>query len=62
LAQPDRHIGAVMRPCEVRALVELAKRGRANLANLTVVGIDCLGTLEPFDYARQVLATAAPSR
>jgi len=56
LAQPDRHIGAVLRPCEIRALVELAKRGRANLANLTVVGIDCLGTLEPFDYMRKSLA------
>jgi formate dehydrogenase subunit beta len=55
LAQPDRHIGAVLRPCEIRALVELAKRGRANLANLTVVGIDCLGTLEPFDYMQKML-------
>lgn len=54
LEQPDRHIGAVLRPCEIRALVELAKRGRANLANLTVVGIDCLGTLAPLDYARQL--------
>ena len=62
LAQPDRHIGAVLRPCEIRALVELAKRGRANLANLTVVGIDCLGTLEPSDYARQVLATGGAAQ
>jgi len=55
LKQPDRHIGAVLRPCEIRALVELAKRGRANLANLTVVGIDCLGTFAPFDYMRKML-------
>ncbi len=55
LRQPDRHIGAVLRPCEIRALVELAKRGRASLANLTVVGIDCLGTLAPLDYMRQRL-------
>jgi len=53
--QPDRHIGAVLRPCEIRALVELAKRGRANLANLTVIGIDCLGTFAPFDYMRKML-------
>lgn len=53
--QPERHIGAVLRPCEIRALVELAKRGRANLANLTVVGIDCLGTFAPFDYMRKLL-------
>jgi formate dehydrogenase subunit beta len=55
MKQPDRHIGAVLRPCEIRALVELAKRGRANLANLTVVGIDCLGTFAPFDYVRKML-------
>jgi len=55
LKQPDRHIGAVLRPCEIRALVELAKRGRANLANLTVVGLDCLGTFAPFDYMRKLL-------
>ena len=55
MKQPDRHIGAVLRPCEIRALVELAKRGRANLANLTVVGIDCLGTFMPLDYMRRML-------
>ncbi len=53
--QPDRHIGAVLRSCEIRALVELAKRGRANLANLTVIGIDCLGTFAPLDYMRKML-------
>jgi formate dehydrogenase subunit beta len=57
--QPDRRIGAVLRPCEIRALVELAKRGRANLANLTVVGIDCLGTFAPFDYMRKMLAAGS---
>jgi formate dehydrogenase (coenzyme F420) beta subunit len=56
MKQPDRHIGAVLRPCEIRALVELAKRGRASLTNLTVVGIDCLGTFAPFDYMRRMLA------
>jgi formate dehydrogenase subunit beta len=56
MKQPDRCIGAVLRPCEIRALVELAKRGRANLTNLTAVGIDCLGTLEPFEYMRKMLS------
>ena len=57
--QPDRHIGAVLRPCEIRALVELAKRGRANLANLTVIGIDCLGTFAPFDYMHKLLTAGS---
>lgn len=55
MKQPNRHIGAVLRPCEIRALVELAKRGRANLVNLTVVGIDCLGTFAPLDYVHKLL-------
>jgi formate dehydrogenase subunit beta len=59
MKQPDRHIGAVLRPCEIRALVELAKRGRANLADLTVVGIDCLGTFAPFDYMRKMLTAGS---
>lgn len=45
-----RSIGAVLRPCEVRALVELSKRGRARLVDLTVIGLDCLGTFNPPDY------------
>lgn len=53
--QPGRRIGAVLRPCEIRALVELAKRGRANLDTLTVVGVDCLGTFSPFGYMRRML-------
>ena len=57
MKQPNRHIGAVLRPCEMRALVELAKRGRANLVNLTVVGIDCLGTFAPLDYVHKLLTT-----
>ena len=62
MKQPDRHIGAVLRPCEIRALVELAKRGRASLASLTVVGIDCLGTFAPFDYVRRMLAAERESK
>ena len=48
-----------MRPCEIRALIELSKRGRARLANVTVVGIDCLGTFEPFDYMRRMLTAGS---
>jgi formate dehydrogenase subunit beta len=40
---------AVLRPCEIRAAIELAKQGRLDLTNLILVGVDCLSTYEP-DY------------
>jgi formate dehydrogenase subunit beta len=39
-------VGAVLRSCEMRALVELVKLQQAELDNLVTVGIDCLGTYE----------------
>ncbi|MBI5649944.1 MAG: 4Fe-4S dicluster domain-containing protein [Chloroflexi bacterium] len=45
-------IGAVLRPCELRATIELAKYGRVNLDRLMLIGIDCMGTYESNDYAQ----------
>jgi formate dehydrogenase subunit beta len=39
-------IGVVLRPCEIRALVELVKLQQASLENLTIIGMDCPGTYE----------------
>jgi len=50
----SRHIGAVLRPCEIRALIELSKRGRARLERVTVIGIDCLGTFDPPDFRQHL--------
>ncbi len=47
-----RRIGAVLRPCELRAVVELAKAGRIDLDRLMLIGIDCMGTYEPEAYAQ----------
>jgi formate dehydrogenase subunit beta len=44
-------IAAVMRPCEIRGVVELVKLQQAKADNLLIVGIDCLGTYEVPDYA-----------
>ncbi len=43
-------VGAVLRSCEIRALVELVKFNQARLDNLVVVGVDCLGTFAVPDY------------
>jgi len=44
-------LGAVLRSCEVRALIELVKLKQASLDNVVLVGVDCLGTYEMNDYA-----------
>jgi formate dehydrogenase (coenzyme F420) beta subunit len=47
-----KKLGVVMRPCELRALVELVKLKQASLDNLLLIGIDCPGTYSVTDYRR----------
>jgi formate dehydrogenase subunit beta len=42
--QPRPRLAAVLRSCELRALVELVKLGQANLDDLLLIAIDCAGT------------------
>src|SRR5574341_1526634 len=46
-------IGAVLRSCEIRALIELVKLKQATLENVTLIGIDCPGTFEVADLVEQ---------
>jgi formate dehydrogenase subunit beta len=48
--QPGKRLGVLLRPCELRALVEVAKHAPVNLENLLTIGVDCLGTLPEEDY------------
>ncbi len=60
----DARLGAVLRPCELRAVIELAKVGRIDLDRLVLVGIDCMGTYEPDAYtqiARASLHDGSPT-
>ncbi|MBN2029468.1 hypothetical protein JW824_04420 [bacterium] len=43
-------IAAVMRPCEVRASVELAKLNQIHLESITLMSVDCPGVLPVADY------------
>ncbi|MCL4487813.1 MAG: 4Fe-4S dicluster domain-containing protein [Chloroflexi bacterium] len=45
-------IGAVLRSCEIRALVELSKFNQVDLDDVVIIGMDCLGTLRVPDYLR----------
>jgi formate dehydrogenase subunit beta len=41
----DIKIAVVCKPCDARAIIELAKRTQINMDNLTLIGLNCTGTL-----------------
>ena len=43
----DLRIAVTCRPCDAKAIIELAKREQVNLENLLLVGLNCTGTLPP---------------
>jgi formate dehydrogenase (coenzyme F420) beta subunit len=49
---PRPRVAAVLRNCEIRALVELVKLQQASVEGLVLVGVECTGTTEVADYAR----------
>ncbi len=59
--EPRVRIGAVLRPCELRALVELVKLKQANLDNLVTIGMDCAGTYDVPDYTEKALQRKSQS-
>ena len=53
LASPSEIIGVVLKPCEIRAAVELIKIRQINLENIVLIGVDCIGTYEPEFYEKE---------
>lgn len=47
---PDANIGTLLRPCEMRALIEMTKHTALKLDNLLTISVDCLGTLPADEY------------
>jgi formate dehydrogenase (coenzyme F420) beta subunit len=47
-----RQVAIVLRPCEIRAVVELAKLKQVNLDDVLLIGMDCLGRYENTDFAK----------
>ena len=43
-------LGVVLRPCELRALIELVKLQQATLEQVILIGVDCPGTYEVSDF------------
>jgi formate dehydrogenase (coenzyme F420) beta subunit len=55
---PTARVGLVLRPCELRAVVELVKLRQVLLDNLVLIGIDCPGTYKAAGF-RNVRGTDA---
>ena len=47
----EGRVGAVLKPCELRATTELSKFLRVDLEQVLTIGVDCLGTYEAREYA-----------
>jgi formate dehydrogenase (coenzyme F420) beta subunit len=45
-------IAAVLRPCEMRAFIELVKLKQGSLDDVLLIGTDCLGAYRNVDYGR----------
>ncbi len=43
----DLRVAVTCRPCDAKAIIELAKREQITLENLLLVGLNCTGTLPP---------------
>jgi formate dehydrogenase (coenzyme F420) beta subunit len=41
----NKRTGMIVRPCDARAMVELAKRRQVNLDNFYIIGIECYGVI-----------------
>jgi formate dehydrogenase subunit beta len=41
-----KRLALVLRPCEIRALIELVKLNQCTLENVVIIGIECLGRME----------------
>lgn len=52
LGKGKKRIAAVIRPCEVRATVELFKIGQVDLENIVLISIDCPGALPLADWVK----------
>lgn len=53
IAPMDRPVAVVLRPCEIRALVELTKLKQADLENLIIIGFDCHGAEHLRTYSQK---------
>jgi formate dehydrogenase subunit beta len=59
---PQSRLGAVLRPCEMRALKERSKREAIPTERLLTICVDCLGTYPEEDYQWRAERKGSPER
>ncbi len=47
-----RNVAAILRPCEIRAFIELVKLKQGNTEEVVLIGTDCYGAYSNTDYGR----------
>jgi formate dehydrogenase subunit beta len=52
LGKSKMMIAAIMRPCETRAAIELAKLGQVDLDNIIIISMDCPGVIPYSDFLK----------
>ena len=50
----DLKIAVTCKPCDAKAVIELAKRNQINLENLLLIGLNCTGTMRPVPAQRMM--------
>ncbi|WP_319578843.1 Coenzyme F420 hydrogenase/dehydrogenase, beta subunit C-terminal domain [uncultured Methanospirillum sp.] len=53
-SNPGQNVAVVVKGCEAKAIIELAKRNRINLDNLILIGLNCSGTINPIIARKMV--------
>lgn len=51
---PNQRLAVVVKGCEAKAIIELAKRNRIDLNNVLLIGLNCSGTINPLTARRMV--------
>jgi formate dehydrogenase subunit beta len=53
LGEGNMKIAAIMRPCEIRATIELTKLDQTNIENITLISMDCPGVMPISDFIKE---------
>ena len=59
---PDLHLGAMMRPCELRAMIEMVKHNGFSTDDVLTISADCLGTFPVEDYGWRADRKSTPEK
>jgi len=62
LKDSPKKFGAILRPCEMRALIEMVKHDGFVLDRVMTISVDCLGTLPSSEYSWRAERKGSPEK